>query len=113
MTTDDLGLTPEQEYAIERSAVVACGDHDAHHENCRHAWNAAHPDDPVTEEEQLAFQQTVMAGLRRHQLEHDESSQRFEEWRQRFDARGVEIQAKLDALAEVNARSRRRSSPEA
>lgn len=45
------------EYQIERLAAVVCGDRDT--ANCRHAWNQAHPDDPVTEEEQRAFEDRV------------------------------------------------------
>jgi hypothetical protein len=57
-------LDPDLAYRIERDAAVSCGDHDPDHENCRHAWNAAHPDDPVTEEEQHAFEERVIQSIR-------------------------------------------------
>jgi hypothetical protein len=43
----------DHDYAFDRLAAVACGAEGA--SNCRHEWNAAHPEDPVTEAEQQAF----------------------------------------------------------
>lgn len=50
-----------EEYQLERYAAVACGAEGP--ENCRHEWNAAHPDDPVTKEEQEAFTKSMYAAL--------------------------------------------------
>lgn len=41
----------------ERFAVVACGAEGVR--NCRHAWNEEHPDNPVTEDEQRAFEDSI------------------------------------------------------
>jgi hypothetical protein len=45
----------------EREGAVSCAadDRDTKHPNCRHAWNAAHPDDPITEAEQAAYQAAI------------------------------------------------------
>lgn len=43
-------LSPEDAYRYARLAVVMCGS--PGEDNCRVEWNAEHPDDQVTEQEQ-------------------------------------------------------------
>lgn len=57
-------MSSDLNYAERRLAVVACddSDRDPDHENCRLAWNLAHPDDQVTAVEQRAFEDRALAG---------------------------------------------------
>lgn len=50
MTDDE-----REDYRLARLAAVVC--HAEGDENCRHAWNADHPDDVVSVEEQRAWWQ--------------------------------------------------------
>ena len=53
--------------SLDREMAVSCAadDADFHHPNCRHAYNAEHPDDPVTVAEQAEYQRAVADMWRR------------------------------------------------
>jgi len=76
--SDVFGRDPDDQlsYQHARFAVVTCGEEGP--ENCRHEWNATHPDDQVTEEEQARFVEEVLEGIR-DDHEHPERRQRRHE----------------------------------